>query len=353
MPRTRGPLPAVLVTLLLAACADPSARQAPPGAADCKPAVPNADEAGFRLQVCGATTERNAGWRRLEDLRTGRSIDLAEPPSRVVSQTLATDEVFSELLTEEQRPRLLAVSAFAASPRYSDLGDFAASIGTTITNKTEEILALNPDLVFAASYSTTETVEQLEGAGVPVVVLHRFDSVDAIRDNLRVIAFALGLDEDGRRLEQAFEAKVDRAAALIRQMVEGERLAVLAYGSGSVHAAGTLMDDLFARFGLRNPAAEAGLQAWPTINEEHLIEWRPDLVLLSAPEGRDARVKALFRSQFPELTATGAAHLVAIPETSWSTVSHRVGDLALQLARGVVEATGAQESTGPAEAPPN
>ena len=327
----------VLLTIPLVVvmgCAD-----APVSQTACVPAPADAEAAGFHLQTCGDLAEAPKTWRRLEDLRTGRWIDLSAPPARVVSQTLGTDEVLADLLEKSEQARLVAVSAFAASPRYSDLGDFAAQVGTTVTNKTEEILALRPDLVFAASYSTAETVQQLEGAGVPTIVLHRFESVEAIRSNIRVVAFALGLDAAGHRLEEQLIEKVDRASARVREAIGATAPRALAYGSGSAHAAGTLMDDLLRGFGLRNPASESGLSGWPTINEEHLLDWRPDVVFLSAPAGRDDRVAALFRSQFSQLASSAEPpRLVTVPETSWSTVSHRVGDLALRLAAGYTDA---------------
>lgn len=315
---------------------------APTQPSTCAADARGADAAGFRLEVCQDVVADGRAWRRIQDLRTGKWIEFSEAPTRVVSQTLATDEILADLLDENERPRLLAVSAFSASPRYSDLGGFADAVGTTVTNKTEEILALRPDLVFAASYSTAETVQQLEGAGVPTVVLHRFDSVDAIRDNVRVVAFTLGLDGAGRRLESEFDEKIARAAARVRQAVGDERPRVLAYGSGSAHAQGTLMDDLFARFGFRNPASEAGLRAWPTINEEHLIDWRPDVIFLSAPADRDERVRAIFGSRFAQLTSSvQPPDLLTVPETLWSTVSQRVGDLALHLAAEYLQLSGA------------
>lgn len=325
----------LLVLSLLAAggCTQPSDTRAP-----CAAAPRNAEAAGFRLHICRQDQGEQGAWRRIQDLRTGKVIELSSPPRRAVSQTLATDEFFADLLGEESRAHLVAVSAFAASPRYSDLGDFAEAVGTTVTNKTEEILALRPDLVFAASYSTAETVQQLEGAGVPTVVLHRFDSVDAIRDNLRVVAFAMGLDEEGRALENELEEKVERATARVQEAIGDSPPRALAYGSGSVHAGGTLMDDLLGRFGLLNPATEAGLSAWPTINEEHLLDWRPDVVFLGSPAGREDRVVSLFRSRFDQLASSSAPpRLVTVPETSWSTVSHRVGDLALELAAAFVD----------------
>lgn len=327
--------------LLLSLLATVGCEQPSDSGPACAPAPRSAEAAGFRLQICGQHERSGVGWRRVQDLRTGKVIELPAPPGRVVSQTLATDEFFADLLGEQTRARLVAVSAFAASPRYSDLGDFAEAVGTIVTNKTEEILALRPDLVFAASYSTAETVQQLEGAGVPTVVLHRFDSVDAIRDNLRVVAFAMGLDDEGHELEKELDEKIERATAHVRQSTGDTAPRAIAYGSGSAHAKGTLMDDLLGRFGLLNPASEAGLSAWPTINEEHLLDWRPNVVFLSAPEGREDRVVTLFRNRFEQLASSSAPpRLVTVPETSWSTVSHRVGDLALQLAAAFVDGIG-------------
>lgn len=326
------PSAVLLLALVWLGCGE----SAPPERS-CTAADRGAPAAGFLLQIC---SRDGAGdiWRQVQDQRTGRWIELPEAPSRVVSQALVADEILADLLPPDDRARLVAVSAYAASERYSDLGEFATAIGTTVTNKTEEILALRPDLVFAASYSTAETIKQLEGAGIRTVILHRFDSVDAIRDNVRLVAFVLGLDQQGLVLETALDDKVERAAQRVRAAVGDDPPRALVYGSGAAHAQGTLMDDLLQRFGLPNPAAEAGLRAWPTINQEHLIDWQPEVIFLSAPRGREERVQRLFRSRFSEFdSAPTRTRLVTVPETLWSTVSHRVGDLALLLAEGFTD----------------
>ncbi|MBK9079818.1 MAG: hypothetical protein IPL91_12170 [Hyphomicrobium sp.] len=89
------------------------------------------------------------------------SAEAAEPPRRIVSLNLCTDQLLLDLVEPE---RIAGVSYLATDPTLSAdavrLEPFKKLKGTA-----EEVLALHPDLVIAGEYTTGATVDLLRRLG--------------------------------------------------------------------------------------------------------------------------------------------------------------------------------------------
>ena len=95
----------------------------------------------------------------------GRSITLPSPPRRIVSQTLATDEVLFSIVDPA---RIVGVSTLARDPAYSNVVKQATALGAPAITSAEQVLTLRPDLVFVATFSRSEIVAVLAQSGAPV-----------------------------------------------------------------------------------------------------------------------------------------------------------------------------------------
>ena len=98
---------------------------------------------------------------------TGAAVTLGARPVRIVSLTLATDEI---LLGMVEPRRLQGVTLFASDPAISNVADLAAhDVPHKLEMNVETILSLDPDLVLVASWSDAAPVRQLgtPRAGVP------------------------------------------------------------------------------------------------------------------------------------------------------------------------------------------
>jgi iron complex transport system substrate-binding protein len=276
-------------------------------------------------------------------------------PQRIVSQSLATDEV---LLALPLGDRLLAVSGLVDDPRYSLVLGEASAVPRRVLRSAEEILALRPDVVFVASYTTSETVDQLRRAGAPVLQLVDFDTLDDVRANIRAIGLAVGEASGAEELVLELDRRVDRAVGgTLRTTVEttvkatGESsrqeslrrerpLRVLAWEAGVVIAGKTTFDDIVTRLGAVNVASEAGLEGWPRVGVERLAVWSPDLLILPASPGEEAATLAAVL-EHPALRSSGLANpgrVAVVPTALFNTVSHHVATLVERLADLLAEA---------------
>jgi iron complex transport system substrate-binding protein len=95
--------------------------------------------------------------------QTDRRVVLPRKPTRIVSVTLATDEI---LLALVEPSRLLGVTYLAVDARLSNMTQEAAAVPYKIRADPEQIISLQPDLVFVASFLRGEFIRLLQAAGL-------------------------------------------------------------------------------------------------------------------------------------------------------------------------------------------
>jgi iron complex transport system substrate-binding protein len=287
--------------------------------------------AGFALRELGVP----GGWRELRPLGPGaRPLVLAETPRRIVSQALVTDEILLALGVGE---RLVAVSRPAREARFSMVVEEAARVSETVGGSAEQILALRPDVVFLAAYTTPEALRQLALARAPAIRLDRFDSLDAVRGNVVVVGFAVGRDGAASALVEAMDRRLAEARARARRSLGERSPRVLAWEDGAVPAAQTIFDDVVRELGASNVAADAGLAGWPRVGVENIASWDPDLLFVPADAGERSAVLAYLRAQpgLGETRAVRTGAVATVPRAAFSTVSHHVASLAESLAESL------------------
>lgn len=162
---------------------------------------------------------------------------------------------------------------------------YPATAGTA-----EEVIARHPDLVVTDVFAPAATRAAYERLGMKVLTLNSPATIAASEAQVMTIADAAGVPARGRALVRSIEAAIPRAS--------GPRPAALLYISGDLaNGGGTLLDDLFARAGLRNAAADYGLAFTGTLPIETIVA-HPPRAILSDGDGRtaDLRRRVLVRS---------------------------------------------------------
>jgi iron complex transport system substrate-binding protein len=262
----------------------------------------------------------------------GVAIRLAAAPRRIVSQTLATDEILFAIVDPV---RIVGVSTLAVDPTYSNVVDAAKARGAPAIRSAEDVIALRPDLIFVASYSRAEIVELLRASGAPVCRFGAFDSIADVLENIRRTGRAVGADAEADRLV----ADVERRLAQLRDRPRPPgRPRVLSFTpSGQSAGAKTTFDDIVRHAGGINVAAERGFSGFPRLSVEQVLAWDPDVIVTGAGPGQAAGVKAALLAN-PGIAATRAArggHIVILQDRTLLAASHHVVDAVDELARAL------------------
>ncbi len=157
-------------------------------------------------------------------LATERMTGAAMPPApltypkRVVSVSLASDEILLELAPE----KLVAVSALAT------VFDRAATVPQRVGVDIERILLLDADVVAIGGHDLA-VAQRLEELGVRVVRITGYDSIDWLRSQIRTLGEVVG---EAARAE-AMIAAMDRRLAAVAERVKERPKPLVAFYSMS------------------------------------------------------------------------------------------------------------------------
>jgi iron complex transport system substrate-binding protein len=207
---------------------------------------------------------------------TGKSYVLTHAPDRIVSVTLATDEMLSALVKPD---RMAGVSYLVDNPAMSNVPGWYPERIPRVHADAEEILALQPDLVFVAAYTRAETVRMLLGAGIPVVRLSRYDSFEEISSNIELVAAATGSEVKARSLIAGLQQQVLKMQAKVKNL---PRPRVLFYNlAGYTEGIGTRIDQTIRIAGGENVMRETGSTGSAKISSEIAIGLQADIILLT------------------------------------------------------------------------
>jgi iron complex transport system substrate-binding protein len=275
--------------------------------------------------------------RRITDAG-GREVVINQPPQRIASQTVGTDEI---LLAICERTRIARLSPIALDELYSNIAAEARAANLAIAPNAESILSANPDLVFVASFSRAETIEVLQAAGAPVFRLGAFNSIDDIKTNIRIVGYLTGKDAAATQLINEIDADLARIAASIPPAQRsGNRLRVMSFGAGgSTAGANTLFDDIVRAAGAINITAEKGFDGFPQISAEQVAAWNPDYIIASSPpnEFMQTRTRLLTNPAIAASEAGREGRIIIIETRHLLAVSHHITKAVDALARGLYE----------------
>ena len=202
----------------------------------------------------------------------GRRVELPAAPQRVISLLPSLTEVICAL---QHCQRLVGTDRFSNWPK-----SVAAlpKLGGLEDTPIERIVALKPDVVFAATSS--RAIDRLEALGLHVITLEPKSLKDTQRV-IGVVAQALADPSAGDALWQRIDARVNAAALRVPPALRGQKVyfevASAPYAAGEA----SFIGELLTRLAMGN-AVPASLGPFPQLNPEYVVRAQPDIVMATA-----------------------------------------------------------------------
>ena len=214
----------------------------------------------------------------------GKTIEFDEPPERLATTIMPFPYIFHAVLGDNgymvgcNPSSMVAYEDSALEYMYTNMA--AAETGwvdTSFVVNVEELLKLEPDVVFQWNYMTEE-IEKIEEAGIKVIALE-YGTLDDLEEWIRIIAQLYQQEERGEELISYFHESVNEVSEII-QTVSTDDYPTVVQLTDDLKVAGTGFSNYWIeQSGAVNPAEELSGDE-RNVDMEQIYEWNPDIVYI-------------------------------------------------------------------------
>ena len=179
---------------------------------------------------------------------------------RIASQTLIADRVLSDLC---EPTRVVAFTSHGAKESFI-AHRLAGKAQLPSRAPVEKILELKPDLLIVNNLVDPGYVGYLREHGIRVFDLGHMRGLDTLLPNIRAIGYLIGAPERAEHYARHLQQRLDRVAAPRAGKPKPSAMYISIYGDRMYGGAGrTSYREILVHAGLRDVAAESGLEGWP------------------------------------------------------------------------------------------
>lgn len=158
-----------------------------------------------------------------------------------------------------------------------------AKVGVEYRLLAEPILSLQPTVVIGdVDASPAVVIEQVRGAGIPVVIFPRFEGLTAPGDKIQAVAALLGLASAGEAMAAAVQAEIDAAVALAATTTQRPRVAVVYVATSDtilLLAGNTVFSGVLDALGAIDVGPDAGVDGFVPLTPEAMVAAAPEVII--------------------------------------------------------------------------
>lgn len=202
--------------------------------------------------------------------------------SRIVSLNGDLTEIIFELGLGENVVGVDVTTTYP--PEAAALNDQGQTVGFAQQLAAEAVLRFEPTLVIGdQQVAPPEVLEQLRGAGIPVVILETQTTLDGVETKILEVAEILGVPDEGGELADRVMGEIDAARALAATDDSDPKIAYVYVRGPQVvflFGAGMPTQGMIEGAGAIDAGAEAGVFGPAPLTPEALVAAAPDLIVL-------------------------------------------------------------------------
>lgn len=219
----------------------------------------------------------------IED-QLGKTIELDGIPQRVATTIMPFPYIFYAMVGNNDNlvgcnpSSMIAYENSALKYMYPELKNADTSfVDTSFVVNVEELLKLNPDVVFQWNYMDDE-IAKMEEAGIKVVAL-QYGTLDDLETWIRIIGKMFQKEDRAEELITYFNENVDEVTEKISTLSEDEYSNILIL-SDNLKVTGTGFANYWVeKSGAINPAKDLSGEAL-NVNMEQIYEWNPSIIYI-------------------------------------------------------------------------
>lgn len=251
--------------------------------------------------------------------RLGNDITLPDTIERVVSMAPSITQVIDTLGMTD-----LLVAVDTQTPSYVDGVDDLPQFDM-MTPDCEQILALDPDVVFVTGMSSTggtDPYAELTQVGICVVEVASSTSIEEIEADVQFISDCLGKTDEGKELVDGMEADIAEVKAIGDTITDKKTVLFEISALPDIYSfgQGAFLEEMLEILGAENIFADQ--EGWISVTEEAAVAADPDVILTSVNYIDDPVGEILSREGWEEVTAIANKDVYYI-DTAWATLPNQ------------------------------
>lgn len=251
-------------------------------------------------------------------------------PQRVVSTSLASDEILVALLSQNERGRIAALSSLAGDPKYSFIAKSDANGVPRFSQNLESLYKLKPDLIILSAFNKPAIKVWAQKQNVDYLELKTFSRVAHIKKHIRQIGTKLKKSEAAKKLIQSMENEIDD----LKVDRKSKKPRILSLDSSMLSMGkNTLFHDMVSLAGGQNLAADMGIKEWQKVSREALATSRPDIIVVSGTaKDQSGALRWLSQSPLKNLKNPSIEKRICfVPSALLSSTSHHISKTIAQI----------------------
>ena len=296
--------------------------------AGCSKAKADESSASLGLEDTSTQTSDDAVYPMTVKDANGYEMTIKSEPQHIVSLTLGSDEILMGLV---DKSRITALTRYADDPGISNIAQEAAAVqGRAVMDKSETIIAMQPDLIILDTWADANTVKQFRDAGINVYTFKTPNNIDEQKAVITEIAHVVGADAKGKEITDWMDVKLSEVETKLASLKPEQKLRAMDYGELGSSGIGTNFDDIVTRAGLINVVSKAGMKGWPVVPKEKIIEFNPDIIILPSwyydvkNSFDNMKSKLTGDASFKTLNAVKENRIISVPNPHISAISQYV-----------------------------
>lgn len=235
---------------------------------------------------------------------------LSAIPQRIISTSLAGDEILTAILTD--RRRLLATSVLAENKLYSNIHGLPRPKHKLTATSIEQIVSLRPDLIVYSVFNRPDFVIFAQQLKINTIVLEKFSRLEDILASIIKLGNATGDTERAHSLVTKIRRKLRDIASKTPQ----QRPRLLNFFSdNTVMGLDTMFDSIVTHAGGVNVARTKKIRGFKVISAETIATLNPDFIIIPSDIYAPRKVTKLLKNSpgWRNITAVQKKKFIFVP----------------------------------------
>lgn len=263
-------------------------------------------------------------------IRRNKKVTIDRKPLRIIPHGVGVSEILWAICPRE---RIIAYNELSANPKYSFIADQVKDRYPVYTSKqTERIIGYQPDLIFTVFFSEATFKRKLERAGIQYLDLGYFGTIESIKKQVLTIGNIIGEENNAAELVRIMDLKIQAIQTKIPLTDRPKQILFYDVG-GYVPGKISNFHSICRMIRAVNVGAREGIASWRRIDDETLLKWDPEIIIV--PAGNNLIEQLQARRILAHASAVRNRKIYAVPNV-YLTAGSQYMILSANLLAGIV-----------------